>query len=567
MSEHLWEVANADEDLVNKIQTEGNVTRPTALVLARLGVAPDKIQEFLRPQLSTLSDPYDLKGTKEAAERIWKAIKSGEKILIHGDYDTDGITATALMSWVLKSNGANVSCFLPHRFDDGYGLTPESLEKAGTENFSLLITVDCGITSHEAMAATREMGIDVVITDHHEPGCEPLQASIIVDPKVSSDDPAMRDLAGVGVAFKVCHAFLKYGRMNNLGGFETNLKDVLDLAALGTVADIVPLLGENRCVVRHGLKILSRQHRPGIRALCEVSQVNEGVASSDITYRLAPRLNAAGRIGDPNETLRLLEAASIVEAYPLAQNLDRYNRERQQIEELALQSAEQQISSRINLNTDRSIVVWNEEWHQGVIGIVASRLVRKYHRPSIVLTKDSCGLLGGSGRSIRRLNLVSVLENCKEYLVRFGGHAMAAGLALQPQNLEPFIEAFEVEVRKVLGHEAMLPVLEICGNIRLDELTGDFFEELKQLAPFGHSNKEPVFVTREVYPDRLLPAGARHSRGMVRDISGAGIEFIAFGKRPVDLPEPPWDLAYTPQINTFGGQSTPQLRIVDIQPA
>ncbi len=567
MDEYLWEVSGNGGARIEELIEAAGVTRPAALVLAARGIRPCAAASFLAPSLKDLADPYLLPGTKDSARRLWEAIRRGERILVHGDYDTDGITASALVSWVLRRSGAEVECFIPHRIDDGYGLTSESVVKACEENWHLLLTVDCGITSYEAIEVARKHGLDIIVTDHHVPGADPVQATAVVDPKLPGSPAACSGLAGVGVAFKVCHAFLKYGREQGYGGEDTDLRHVLDLVALGTVADIVPLLEENRILVKYGLKVLSRQHRPGVHALCEISGVAEPVATSDITYRLAPRINATGRMGDPIESLHLLQASSMVDAARLARRLDDHNRERQRIEEEVVRQAEEQLSDGCNLALRRAIVVWDDSWHQGVVGIVASRLARRYHRPAVVLTQEANGQLTGSARSIRRLNLVDILETCKGSLTRYGGHAMAAGLSLEHDSVDAFRASFEGAVSRVLGAEAMRARLEICGVVSLAELDDVFFEELDSLSPFGHGNPEPVFLTRDLAVDRVAPAGRTHARGMVRDASGCRMQFIAFGRTPDELPHGPWDLVYSPQINSFGGQSTPQLRLLDVRPA
>jgi single-stranded-DNA-specific exonuclease len=566
MDDYLWDVAERNDARTQELIDEVGVTRPTAVVLANRGIGPDEVQDFLNPALRRLIDPYLLPGTRDAAERLWQAILNGKRILVHGDYDTDGITAAALVSWVLKSNGADVECYLPHRIDDGYGLTGESIEKATTENWDVLLTVDCGITSFEAAAMARKLGIELIVTDHHTPGAEMVSASAVVDPKLPGTPPAIQDLAGVGVAFKVCHAFLKYGREHGCGGMSTDLREGLDLVALGTVADIVPLLNENRILVKHGLDVLGRQHRPGVHALCEIAGVGESLSTSDITYRLAPRLNATGRMGDPTDSLKLLQCDSVVEAVALARKLDEQNRERQQIEEEVVTRAEQQIADLYDLTANRSIVVWSDDWHQGVVGIVASRLTRRYHRPSVVLTRDPNGQFTGSARSIRRLNLVDLLEECGESLIRFGGHAMAAGLSLHASEMETFRHGFEEAVSRVLGREAMKPLLDICGEVGFAELSDTFFAELEQLEPFGHSNPEPIFFTSGVVAERRGYAGRSHTRGTLRDASGGRIGFIAFGRTPDEFPQSPWDLVYTPHINRYAGQEIPQVRVLDVRP-
>jgi len=566
MDGHIWEVAEPSEELIQHLMEAANVTRAIAVILAHRGISPERVNDFLNPALKDLSDPYLLPGTAAAAGRLWEAIHRGERICIHGDYDTDGITACVLLAWVLRGNGAEVETHLPHRIEDGYGLTTEALAKVFQQDFGLLVTVDCGITSYEAVSLARDRSLDVIVTDHHEPGGRELAAVAVVDPKLPGGDPTSADLAGVGVAFKVCHAFLKYGREKGFGGHETDLRQGLDLVALGTVADIVPLLNENRPLVRYGLSVLAKQQRPGIHALCEIAGVGETVRAADITYRLAPRLNAAGRMGDPNESLQLLEATSMLQASALARSLDSQNQKRQRIEEEAVASAEAQIAERYDLQADRAIVVWDESWHQGVVGIVASRLARRYHRPSVVLTREPSGQLTGSARSVRRLNLVSLLEKCRSVLTRFGGHAMAAGLSLQRENLSEFCGAFESAVRQLLGPDAMRPQLDICGRVSFAELTDGFFEELGCLEPFGHSNPEPLFISREVRPDWTDRAGASHTRGVLRDESGHGMNFIAFGRKPEAFPPAPWSLVYTPQLNTFGGRCTPQVRVLDVRP-
>ena len=564
MEERTWEFANIDIDHVLELIDEASVSRPVALVLAARDINAAKVHDFLNPDLANISDPYLLPGTRRAAERLWQAVDKEELIVIHGDYDTDGITASALLASILRKNGARVECYLPHRIDDGYGLTAESIARAAKEGCALLLTVDCGITSHEAAAAAKSCGLDLIITDHHTPDLEKLNALAVVDPKLPGAPPETQELAGVGVAYKVAQAFLKMGREYGYDCDESELQQCLDLVALGTVADIVPLLHENRILVHAGLQILASQHRPGIHALCGIAGVNESLQTSDITYRLAPRINATGRMGDPTDGLQLLEAESIVEANRLARSLDELNKKRQLIEEDVVRNAEEQIKRRYNLDSARSIVVWNDGWHQGVVGIVASRLTRRYHRPSIVLTRDNNGQFTGSARSIRKLNLITVLDECAGTLSRFGGHTMAAGLSLNEDKLEEFSEQFDAAVQKALGIESMKPLLNICGEVRLDELDEVFFQELQMLEPFGHGNPEPVFYSRHVSADKLLPAGSSHTRGTMRDESGMHMQFIAFGRPPESFPPAPWDIVYSPHINRYNGYEIPQLRILDV---
>ncbi len=567
MEERIWEFAETNDNRVQELIEEAAVTRPIALVLSARDICPETVRDFLCPDLNNIGDPFLLPGTRAASARLWQAISHGERIIIHGDYDTDGITASALLASVLRKNGANVACYLPHRIDDGYGLTAESIAKVSASNCDLLLTVDCGITSHDAAAAAQSINLDLIITDHHTPGPEQLNALAVVDPKLPGAPKEIQELAGVGVAYKVAQAFLKYGQELGYGGEDTDLHQCLDLVALGTVADIVPLLHENRVLVHHGLQVLGMQHRPGIHALCDIAGIGENLATADITYRLAPRINATGRMGDPTDGLRLLEAESILEANALARNLDELNKKRQIIEEEVVRNAEHQIERRYDLQSARSIVVWSEGWHQGVVGIVASRLTRRYHRPSVVLTRDSSGQFTGSARSIRKLNLVAVLDECANSLIRFGGHAMAAGLSLYEENLEGFCDQFDIAVQKVLGIESMKALLNVCGEVAFRELDDVFFQELQMLEPFGHGNPEPVFLTRRVYAERRQPAGSVHTRGTLRDEEGMRMQFISFGRAPADFPPEPWDIVFSPHINRYNGATIPQLRIHDVLPS
>lgn len=564
---YRWEINEPPESQVNELRDAGDISRVSALALCRLGMAPSRVAAYLRPMLSQLSDPFQLPGVEKAAARLWEAIRRQERILVYGDYDTDGITATVLMAEVLSANGAHVDCYLPHRIDDGYGLTAEAVERVCTAEQAVLLTVDCGITCAAAVAAANARGMDVIVTDHHEPHEAIPEALAVIDPKLPGAPPVVQSLAGVGVAFKLCHGFIKYGRRHGLGGQDTDLRQFLDLVALGTVADIVPLLEENRCLVTAGLDVLSRQVRPGIRALCEVTKLRERIRTTDITFRIAPRINAAGRLGNPDEAFQLLHSRGTTEAYQMATALDGRNRERQQVEGRVLAAAEEQIAEMADMEQCHTVVVCGEDWHKGVIGIVASRLVRKYNRPSIVLTRDPDGALCGSGRSLHNLNLVTLLGACEAHLQRFGGHAMAAGLALDPANLASFQRDFEETVRQEVGHSPVSPALDVCGRVMLEELEERVFREMEMFEPFGHSNPEPLFFCSGIVPDRVLPAGRSHSRGSMTDESGRTINFIYFGTAPDALPPAPWDVVFTPQLNRYNGSVRPQLKIHDLRPS
>jgi len=556
------------ENAVNELIGKCSLPRPVAILLATRGIKPDKVESFFKPTLKDLSDPYRFPGVTKAVERLWSAIQNREVIMIHGDYDTDGITAAALLSAVLRENGATVESFLPHRFDDGYGFTPESLRKsleAVGSNCRVLVTVDCGINSVDAVKEAEKLGIDVIITDHHEPAAEIPPALAVLNPKLYQELSDLQLLSGAGMAFKLCHAFVKYGRENNLGGFATKLEDILDLVALGTIADIVPLLGENRILVKTGMKVLRKQLRPGIRALIETSKISTKLKPSDITFKLAPRLNAAGRLGNANAALELLNSLNIVDAYKYADMLEKYNTQRQEKEQEIYEEARKQIDAKINVDECYSILVAGDDWHQGVIGIVASRLARDFNRPVIVLTIQG-NEANGSGRSIGTLNLVDVLSKSAHLLDRFGGHPMAVGLGLQRDKIPKFYEEIEKNIRLCLTRDDLVDQIQYDGVVELFELNEEFFKYLDSLGPFGHSNARPTFLLKNLQCHKIYPLGPKHSRGILRDRKNAQMEFIAFNRSIDSFPQTELDVIACPQINEYHGESRPQLQIMDIQP-
>lgn len=567
MGTALWNKTEIKDIIVEELVRQSGVPRAIALTLAARGITHSSYPSYISPKLQSLTDPFLIPGIEKAAERIWQAISEKEKILVYGDYDTDGVTSTAILVKTLSDNGAVVSYFLPHRFEDGYGFTTESLEKVISEsNPDLIVTVDCGINGANTVDAAKSKGIDIIVTDHHEPGDKIPDALSVINPKLHEDMKELNVLAGVGISFKLCHGFIKYGRDNNLGGTNTDLKYILDLVALGTVADIVPLLGENRILVDSGLRVLATQIRPGIRALCEAANVGSTVNPSKIAFNLAPRLNAAGRFGSPNEALRLLETDNIVEAYQIAKNLDSYNQQRKKTENSIYSEASEQLEKqKASGEFDGGALVSGEDWHLGVIGIVASRLSRDYHRPSIVLSIEG-EKASGSGRSIGNINLIDILNDTSEYLTRYGGHPMAAGLSMNTRNIGPFFEAFNKALKKYTTPQHFIPAIDFDGEVYLQELDENFFKHLEKLEPFGCGNHEPLYRINSLSPKNLARAAEKHTRGVLCDANARSIKFIAFNRSMDSLPQSAsWDVIATPQINRFRGNENFQLQIVDIK--
>lgn len=568
MENKLWKCSSdGKENIVENLIMEFGLPRAVALYLASRGVTEKDVDSYFNAAFNDLSDPFRFPGIDNAVLRLWQAIRNRERILIHGDYDTDGITATALLAWVLERNGALVSSFLPHRFDDGYGFTPDSLSKAleaAGSDCGVLVTVDCGINSADAVNDARSRGIDVIITDHHEPAEELPDALAIINPKVHPEVTDLNNLSGVGVAFKLAHAFVLHGRKNNLGGYTTDLQEVLDYVALGTVADIVPLLGENRILVKYGMETLKKQLRPGVRALIEIARVGHKMHPSDITFKLAPRLNAAGRLGNAISALQLMTAGNIVEAYKYASMLDEFNHKRQMKEQEIFNEAKQQVESDPDYASSMTIMAAGEEWHQGVIGIVASRFARDYNRPAIVLTIQGTEA-HGSGRSINGINLIQILSRCSHLLTRYGGHPMAVGLGLAKENIPEFKRAFERIVSEEFQPSDIRDSVDYDGAVSIGDLGDDFFRYYEQLGPFGHGNPQPLFRLDGVEVVRTFPIKPGHTKGILRDRHGNTCDFIAFNMTVT--PHVTWDITAVPHINEYYGEKRRQLQIVDFRPS
>jgi single-stranded-DNA-specific exonuclease len=489
-----------------------------------------------------------------AVERIRAAISAGKRICVHGDYDVDGICATVLAVLVLRELGADVAWHLPSRFDEGYGVSGATLERLADEGCGLVLTVDCGITAVDEVRRARELGLEVIVTDHHRPGDELPECPIVA---TRPSDYPFPELCGTGVAFKLGQALL--------GADSEVLRRHLDLVGLATIADVVPLLGENRSLVIAGLRALARTQKPGLQALMKVAHVDPAaVDTGQVGFRLAPRINAAGRLGHPRAALELLLTEDADEARQLADRLEELNRDRQIVEDKILRAAIAQVEEWPEATRRRkAYVVWGEDWHEGVIGIVASRLVERYNRP-VVLLAGGEGLWKGSGRSISSFDLHGALRECAQFLGRFGGHRAAAGLSISTESIEPFAEAFAAQAEGLLTPDDLVPTTAVDAVLpRGAKLTLDLCEELRQLAPFGLGNPEVTLLAPGCELGDLATVGeGKHLRFRVhrdgRDAGGA----IAFGQgtkldrfRRVGR----YDVAFRLQENRWNGTVAPQL--------
>ncbi|MBE9503409.1 MAG: single-stranded-DNA-specific exonuclease RecJ [Proteobacteria bacterium] len=544
-----------------------NITLSTAQALINRGLCDIASAEtFLNPSLSSLSSPFLLKDMDSAVSRILSAIKDGSLITIYGDYDVDGTTATSLLLHFFRKIGANCNYYIPHRMDEGYGLNSDAVKTLAKKDTQVIITVDNGISAVEEIKLASCLGMDVIVTDHHQLPPQVPPAFAIINPQQDDCTYPSKDLCGVGIAFNLAIAIRS--RLREAGFWketkEPNMKRYLDLVALGTIADIVPIRGDNRILTVFGLKELSSGKRAGMRALGKVSgRPLEDANVGTVGFQYGPRQNAAGRLTRADAGVRLLVTADEEEADMLAAELDEENRERRKIETEILLNALEMIE-KDELHSRPAIVLFSENWHPGVIGIVASRIVEKYYRPAILLTLVN-GVAKGSARSIEAFHLFKGLESCADHLISFGGHKYAAGLSIKPDSIEDFRIAFANIVESTVKEEDFIPSMKIDGTIALDEINEELINELARLSPFGPSNAEPVFsahnvevISVNILKDAHLKLKLSQDR-KVLDAIGFNMseKKVTAGDRI--------SIAFSPSINEWNGRRAVQLKLKDIK--
>jgi single-stranded-DNA-specific exonuclease len=555
-----WLLPDAIDPLLTRRLMESTGLPPWAAeLLIRRGFSdPADAQIFLDPKLRTLSDPFLLPSMAAAVDRLLIAIKKRERIVLYGDYDVDGVTSLTLLTRVLRAYGADVATFLPHRVDEGYGLSADGISRCVEQHQpQLLVAVDCGTTSVDEIAQLRTSGIDTIILDHHEPKEELPKAVALVNPKLGSD---FRYLCSAGICFKVAHALAKRQPPPNF-----DLKDVLDLVAIGTIADIVPLVQENRIFARAGLVRLEQTKWLGVKALIEASSLTAPFSATDVGFGLGPRLNAAGRLTSAEASLELLLTADPTRAHLLAMQLDQQNRERRTVEDEVLVKAEAQLLNVCPPHEHAAIVVGALGWHPGVVGIVASRLQRRYHRPTVVVGFDPMGIGKGSGRSIEGLCLVTALGRCSDHLDRFGGHEMAAGLTMRHELFDSFRQAFALAAREMLTNDQLTPRLRLDGELRFNDINLRLLQQHDQLQPFGMENRQPLFFSRQVScvgEPRVMKE--KHYSFLLRQ-GRADCRAVWWNSTEIPLPAPPWDVAFTVRRNEWKGNVSVQLEIADVR--
>jgi len=563
-----WTLRNQlpEAGAVTALCSELEISPLLARILLMRDLSGEPARQFLEGRLGDLPDPLLLPDMSIAIERLEAAIRAGEKVAVHGDYDVDGMTGTALLVEGLRSFGAQVDFHIPLRLRDGYGLSATALREAAAAAVQVVVSVDCGVSAVEEARLARELGLDLIITDHHQPPPELPDALAVVNPQRSDSRFPYNDLAGVGVAFFLLVALRR--ELRESGWFaarqEPDLRGSLDLVALGTIADLVPLQGINRILTRSGLSLLERSPRPGIQALKQVAAIKT-VTCGTVGYQLAPRLNAAGRLEDAARGVELLLESDVQNALNNARRLDQFNRERRELEQQTFNYALRTLEN-LPAEQTHSIVLAGENWHPGVIGIVASRLVERFHRPTVMISLDGEGAKG-SARSIRGFHLFRELQACAQHLEAFGGHEMAAGLSLMAAQVDAFAAAFESQAQQALSEDDLIPQLRYDGDLSLAEIDLTMAREIESLAPCGMGNPEPQMVIEAVQPRRVQVVGEQHVRFIaVQD----GYSHPAIGFGMVDRLEElqgPVDLLATPQVNLYKGRETVQLRIRDFRPS
>ncbi len=577
-----WSLAPPQPLLAGQLATQLKIPPLLTQCLLNRGFSElPAIEHFLRPRLKHLADPFLLPDMAVAVERLLRAREQNEPLVIFGDYDVDGVTSTALLVEVFRALGWKADFYLPNRMDEGYGLSSDGVENC-LKKFpvTLLLAVDCGSTAVETIHGLRERGVDVIVLDHHQVSSPVPEAVALVNPQMQCRESRVEgrgqeagqpstELCSAGLAFKLAHALVKRGREINLpGAMEFDLRPLLDLVALGTIADLVPLTGENRILVSAGLHRLNSTQRPGFIALKKAAQSPPVLGTYDVGFQLAPRLNAAGRLETAEESLHLLLAENLAEAMPLAQNLDARNRERQKIERGIVEEVTGAVRARFNPQTDFVIVEGQLLWHIGVVGIVASRVLQEFYRPTVIIGGEG-DEWRGSGRSIAGFDLAAALRECDGLLLRHGGHAMAAGLSIQPDKIDALRKRLNELARRALKPEDLQPPLRLDAEVGLDEMTLEMLGKLSCLKPTGQGNPGLQFCARNLTharPLQRLGADKQHVKMWMTD-GAATLEALWWNGGTASLPVGKFDLAFVPQVNQFNGNRSVQLKVLDWQPA
>ena len=570
MSTKKWAFKeNVDQADVEKLGDRINIDPILTRLLLQRGIqTEDDARKFFNPDLNDLHDPFLMKGMQIAVNKIDAVIREHRPILIYGDYDVDGTTSVALLYSFLRNFYDKLEFYIPDRYEEGYGLSNQSIDWAEKQGIALIITLDCGITAVNEVEYANERNIEVIITDHHRPGEKIPAAYSILNPKQEDCPYPFKDLSGCGIGFKLAQAISQQNGISL-----THLYRFLDLLAVSIASDIVPIQGENRLMAYHGLHKLSKNPVLGLKAIKEIcfDPSKKNYKISDIVFKIGPRINAAGRMGDAKNAVNLLLAQNMAEAQTKALSIDNTNKERRDVDATITQQAINMLESQPNYKQLKTTVVYGENWHKGVIGIVASRLIEHYHRPTIVLSQIN-GVLTGSARSVKGFDIYNAIEDCSDLIDQFGGHKYAAGLTIQEENLSEFVDRFENVVSDSIQEEHLERTIEVDDLINFNSITDDFVDQLNLFAPFGPGNMQPVFRSDNVYaasPDRgVRIVGKNHLQLYVKQEGTSGFSAIGFnlGEHFNSISKGiPFNMLYTIEENEWRGKVTLKLNIKDIK--
>ncbi len=560
-----WKVIHDDKERTASLQEALKINSVLCKVLVQRGISTfDEAKKFFRPQLDSLHDPWLMKDMHKAVERVLAAHYSGEKILVFGDYDVDGTTAVAIMYRFLKTNNFNVDFYIPHRYREGYGVSKAGIDYARRNGFTLVISLDCGIKSTDLIAYARQLGIEFIVCDHHLPDDVLPDAVAILNPKQKDCPYPYKELCGCGVGFKFITAISQ-----SLGQAPDLVFEYLDLVAVAIAADIVPITGENRILAYFGLSKANSQPNHGIKALCFLGGVHDELHIHNLVFIIAPRVNAAGRMDDATKAVRMFIADTYEEALQFAELLHSDNTDRKEADSSTTQEALALIGENAEWINNKSTVLFQPHWHKGVVGIVASRVIEQYYRPTIILTKSG-ELAAGSARSVPGFNLYEAVHACREHLIGYGGHFAAAGMTLEIEKIEAFRTKFEEIVGSTIKPEHLIPEIVIDAEISFEDITWSFYNILTQMEPFGPENLRPVFLTRNVTDTGYSKiVKEHHLKFSLRknNITLTGIGFNISEKYECLQQKQPCDIVYKLDINEWNGEKSLQLRVLDCRPS
>lgn len=565
--EKRWKIKAADEKQINSLQNQLQIHPALCRLLVVRGIVDfESAKRFFRPTLDMLHDPFLMKGMDQAVQRISQAIASHEKIMVYGDYDVDGTTAVAVVYDFFRKNYTeeNLCFYIPHRYREGYGVSKQGIDFAHEQGYSLVITLDCGIKSAELIAYARTKNIDVIVCDHHMPDNDLPPAFAILNPKQPNCLYPYKELSGCGIGFKLISALAQHWQLE-----KNSYLCYLDLVATSIAADIVPMDGENRVLAFYGIEKANQNPALSIQVLKEIALVTKPLTISDLVFVIGPRVNAAGRMDDARKAVELFLETDLDKIRNLAAQLQSDNHERKEIDKSITEEAKQLIENNVHLRERSTTVLYQEHWHKGVVGIVASRLLDYYYRPTIILTHAN-GKATGSARSVHGFNIYEALHACKDLLENYGGHFYAAGMTLSPDKVEAFSERFEMVVKETISPHALIPELEIDAEIRLSDIKPKFYNIIRQFEPFGPTNLRPVFITRGVtnFKGYSQVVKNKHIKFVVHQGDGIAMEGIGFAmheRYPIVL-DGAFDMVYTIEENEYNGNTRLQLKVLDIRP-